>query len=60
MNKIEEYNQILEYICIYGNINKKKIKGRKRKKPGKYIKIKETLKLEDKDLFALALLENNL
>ena len=53
-------NIILEDMCIYGNMMKKEIQEEKLKNPGKFIEIKDALKMEKKDqgLFALGLLAN--
>ena len=54
-------NQVLEDMCIYGNIIKKEIKICSTN-PKKYISTSDALKLENKDngLFALGLLAHNL
>jgi len=56
----EKKNIILEDMCIYGNMMKKEIQEEKLKNPGKFIEIKDALKMEKKDqgLFALGLLAN--
>ena len=56
----EKKNIILEDMCIYGNMMKKEIQEEKLKNPGKFIEIKDALKMEEKDqaLFALGLLAN--
>ena len=58
-NKI---NEVLEDMCIYGNITKKEIKEEKEKSPEKFIDKSEALKLEktNQGLFALGLLSQNL
>ena len=58
-NKI---NEVLEDMCIYGNIIKREIKEKKKKNSKKYIKISEALKLENNDqgLFALGLISQSL
>jgi len=58
-NKI---NEVLEDMCIYGNITKKEIKEEKEKNPEKFIDKSEALKLEktNQGLFALGLLSQNL
>ena len=60
--KNEKINEILEDMCIYGNITKKEIKEEKKKNPEKFIESSEALKLEDEDqnLFALGLISTNL
>ena len=60
--KNEKINQILEDMCIYGNITKKEIKEEKKKNPEKFIETSEALKLENEDpnLFALGLISQNL
>ena len=58
----EKINHVLEDMCIYGNIAKEEIKIEKEKNPENFIEINDALNLEeeDKDLFALALLGDNL
>ena len=60
--KNEEINQILEDMCIYGNIVKKEIEDETEKNPNKYIPKTQALKSEevDKELFVLGLLSQNL
>ena len=60
--KNEKINEILEDMCIYGNITKKEIKEEKKKNPEKFSETSEALKLEDEDrnLFALGLISKNL
>ena len=60
--KNEKINEILEDMCIYGNITKKEIKEEKKKNPEKFIESSEALKLENEDqnLFALGLISKNL
>ena len=55
-------NQVLEDMCIYGNIMKEQIKEEKEKNPENFIEINDALNLEneDKELFALGLLAHNL
>ena len=55
-------NEVLEDMCIYGNITKKEIQEEKIKNPNKFISTSEALKLENQDqgLFALGLLSKNL
>ena len=57
-----EINQVLEDMCIYGNIIKKEIKKEKKNNPSKFIETKEALKKEKEDLglFALGLLSKSL
>jgi len=56
----EKKNIVLEDMCIYGNMMKKEIQEEKLKNPGKFIEIKDALKMEKKDqgMFALGLLAN--
>ena len=58
----KKVNDVLEDMCIYGEINKKEIIKEKQKHPEKFIETSEALKLEneDKGLFALGLLSKNL
>ena len=51
-------NNILEDMCIYGNIVKEEILIDKKNNPNKFIKTKDALKMEktDKGIFALGLL----
>ena len=60
--KNTQINQLLEDMCIYGNIVKEQIKQEKEANPDKFIEINEALNLEkeDQELFALGLLANNL
>ena len=55
-------NQVLEDMCMYGNLIKKEIKMNIFPNPKQYISTSEALKLENKDngLFALGLLSNHL
>ena len=58
----KKVNDVLEDMCIYGEINKKEIIKEKQKHPEKFIETSEALKLENEDngLFALGLLSKNL
>ena len=60
--KNEKINEVLEDMCIYGNIIKKEIKEQKEKCPEKFIKTTEALQTENEDpgLFALGLISQNL
>ena len=60
--KNAKINQVLEDMCIYGNIMKEQIKEEKEKNPENFIEINDALNLEneDKELFALGLLAHNL
>ena len=60
--KTEEINQILEDMCIYGNIVKKKIEEETKLNPNKFIPKSQALNSEeiDEGLFALGLLSQNL
>ena len=60
--KDKKINQVLEDMCIYGNIMKKEIIEEKVKNPEKFIKIENALKKEKEDqgLFALGLLAKSL
>ena len=55
-------NNVLEDMCIYGNIIKKEIKEEKVKNPEKYIKTEEAInkKETDQNIFILGLLAKNL
>ena len=57
----KKFSNVLEDICIYGEINKNEIINEK-KHQEKLIETSDALKLEneDKDLFALGLLSKNL
>ena len=57
--KNTKINQILEDMCIYGNIIKKQIKMKNYSNSNKYISTSNALKLENKDqsLFALGLIQ---
>ena len=57
-----QINNVLENMCIYGNVLKKEIKEEKLKNPQKFIVKEEALKSEKKDqeLFALALVADAL
>ena len=56
----EKVRQILEDMCVYGNIMKEQIKEEKETNPEKFIEINDALNLEkdDQELFALGLLGN--
>ena len=58
----KKVNNVLEDMCIYGEITKKEIKEEKEKHPEKFIETSEALKLENEDegLFALGLISQNL
>jgi len=60
--KNEKINEVLEDMCIFGEITKKEIKEQKQKTPEKFIETSEALKMEKEDegLFALGLLSQNL
>ena len=60
--KNQQINEVLEDMCIYGEITKKEIKEEKAKHPEKFIETSQALKLENQDegLFALGLLSQNL
>jgi hypothetical protein len=60
--KNEKINEVLENMCIYGNIIKKEIEEEKQKNPNQFISLEEALKAEeyDQELFALALIANEL
>ena len=57
----KKINEILEDMCIYGNIMKKEIQEEKEKNPENFIEINEDLNSEEKgqSLFALGLLAKN-
>ena len=61
-DKNEKINEVLEDMCIYGNITKKLIKEEKKKNPEKFISTNQALKLEktDQSLFALGLISQDL
>ena len=58
----DKINNLLENMCIYGNIIKKEIEEEKQKNPKQFISLEEALKAEeyDQELFALALIANEL
>ena len=58
----EKINEVLEDMCIYGNVMNKEIKKDKKEHPEKYIETYQALQIEKEDpgLFALGLLSNNL
>ena len=58
----DKINNLLENMCIYGNIIKKKIEEEIQKNPNQFIPLEEALKTEkyDQELFALALITNDL
>ena len=58
----KKVNNVLEDMCIYGEITKKEIIEEKEKHPEKFIETSEALKLENEDegLFALGLISQNL
>ena len=58
----KKVKNVLEDMCIYGEINKKEIINEKKKHPEKFIETSEALKLENEDigLFGLGLLSKNL
>jgi len=60
--KNEKINQVLEDMCIFGEVTKKEIKEQKQKNPEKFIDNSQALKMEKEDegLFALGLLSQNL
>ena len=60
--KNQQINEVLEDMCIYGELTKKEIKEEKEKHPEKFIETPQALKLEKQDegLFALGLLSQNL
>ena len=60
--KNQQINNVLEDMCIYGEITKKEIKEEKIKHPEKFVNTSEALQMEKKDegLFALGLLSSNL
>ena len=60
--KNQKINEVLEDMCIYGNIIKKEIREEKQKNPEKFIETSQALQLENEDqgLFALGLLSQNL
>ena len=59
-DKKEKVRQVLEDICIYGNIMKEQIKEEKEANPENFIEINDALNLEndDQQLFALGLIGN--
>ena len=60
--KNKQINDVLEDICIYGEVTKKEIKEEKEKHQEKFVETSQALKMEYKDsrLFALGLLSSNL
>lgn len=60
--KNQRINEVLEDMCIYGNITKKEIREEKKKNPKKFIDTNQALKSENEDpgLFALGLISQNL
>ena len=60
--KNKQINDVLEDMCIYGEVAKKEIKEEKEKHPEKFVETSQALKMENKDsrLFALGLLSSNL
>ena len=58
----KKVNEVLEDMCIYGNITKIEIQEEKIKNPKKFISTSNALQLENQDqgLFALGLLSTNL
>ena len=58
----DKINNLLENMCIYGNIIKKEVEEEKQKNPKQFISLEEALKAEeyDQELFALALIANEL
>ena len=60
--KNEKINEVLEDMCIYGNITKKEIKEEKAKNPEKFIETSQAIKLEsnDQQIFALGLISQTL
>ena len=61
-DKNNQINEVLEDICIYGNITKNEIKEEKEKNPEKFVETKTALESENSDqgLFALGLIAENL
>ena len=60
--KNSKVNEVLEDMCIYGNITRKEVQEEKIKNPTKFISTSKALQLENQDqgLFALGLLSKNL
>ena len=60
--KIIQINNVLEEMCIYGEITKQEIKEEKQKHPEKFIETSQALNMENENqgIFALGLLSNNL
>ena len=60
--KNDKLNEILEDMCVFGNIMKEEIRIENEKNPEKFIKTEDALKEENSDagLFALGLLSKNL
>ena len=58
----DKINDLLEDMCIYGNIINKEIKEEKEKNPEKFIETSQALQKENEDqgLFALGLISQNL
>ena len=60
--KNKQINDVLEDMCIYGEVTKKEIKEEKEKHPEKFVETSTALTMENQDsgLFALGLLSSNL
>jgi len=60
--KNKKINQVLEDMCIYGEITKKELKKEKEEHPEKFVETSKALNMEDQDpgLFALGLISQNL
>ena len=60
--KNKKINQVLEDMCIYGEITKKELKKEKEEHPEKFVETSKALNMEDQapGLFALGLISQNL
>ena len=60
--KNKKINQVLEDMCIYGEITEKELKKEKEEHPEKFVETSKALNMEDQDpgLFALGLISQNL
>ena len=60
--KNKKINEVLEDMCIYGEITKKEIKKEKEEHPEKFVETSQALNMENQDpgLFALGLISKNL
>ena len=61
-DKNQKINEVLEDMCIYGNITKDEIRKEKQLNPKKFVKLDDALNMKEKNegLFVLGLLSTNL